>query len=362
MNTHHHSTICFEDDGIVEEMTLDSYRLLETIVATDKPQDDQNNQSVEEADPRLSKKRKKRRRDKSKKMYTKTKATKLLRFVSDSNLGQNIAVDVKRMEDVQKGDRIARDFDGIVYFGEVQEVKIGLGEGTDKEHTFVVLFDDGDCYELDSSDMKLAMKLYEACRRSERNDPDIAYKIDKMEKDFNKQKQEILKQLPEQMKQQFLQIGFAQARNGFRPVLFLSPYDVFYPVRTPWLNRFKKTTDPRKVPWIVYWYGQPLQNAFSLVSASNCLSYAKALERGVADLPKDILQKINSGKKLGKSEEKLHHIWAQIEADIHKAPADRIPFVKPKEDHEMIQSGQRLFMEIEAELDRMTKTCDVISS
>jgi len=355
-------TICFEEDGVVEEMTLDSYRLLETVVVTSDMPQLQHNQTVTEA----GKPRKKRRRDKREKSNIEnTELTKLLRIVSDSKVTpsaiKNETVTVKRVEDVLQGDRIARDFDGTVYFGQVQEVKVGLGDGEDKEYVFVVLFDDGDCFELDSFDMERALKLYEACKRAEKNDPEIQSKIDNMDKDFNKEKQEILRQLPDKMKRQFLQIGFAQleAKSAFKPVIFLSPYDVFYPVRTPWLNQFKKTTDLRKVPRIVYWYGENLENAFSLVSANQCLSYTKARERGVADMPKDVLQKIRRGKRLGKSEEKLQHIWKKMEADLDKAPEDRIHFEKPKEDHELVQSGERLFMEIEAELGRLTKTCDV---
>ncbi len=348
------STICFEDDGRVEEMTLDSYRLLERSVVTSHKKRSRHNQSMEEAEkPRPSKKCRAGDRETS---VTEITETKLIRTVSDGK--------VKRVEDVQVGDRIARDFDGTIYFGQVERVKRGPGKGKDREFVFVILFDDGDCFELDAFDMERALKLYEACKRAEYNDPEIQNKIDKMEKDFNKEKQEIMRQLTDEMKRQFLQLGFARldARSDYKPVVFLSPYDVFYTVRSPWLKRFKKATDPQKVPRLVYWYGEDIENAFSLVTANNCLSYIKARKRGVADVPKDILQKIRKRKTLSKSEEKLYHSLKQIEVDVDKAPADRIRFEKPKEDHELVQSGKRLFMEIEAELGRLTQTCDVMSS
>lgn len=332
---------------------MNSYRLLERLVVTSHKKRNGHNQSVaEDKKPRPSKKSRLDNRETS---LTEITETKLIRTVSDSK--------VKRVEDVQVGDRIARDFDGTVYFGQVEEVKRGPGKGKDREYVFVILFDDGDCFELDSFDMERALKLYEACKRAEKNDPEIQLKIDNMEKDFNKEKQEIMRQLPDEMKRQFLQVGFARldARSGYKPVIFLSPYDVFYPVRWPWLDQFKKATDPQKVPRIVYWYGQEIELAFSIVTANNCLSYNEARKLGVADIPKDILQKIKRRKKLSKSEEKLYHSLKQIEEDIDKAPADRIRFEKPKEDHELVQSGTRLFMEIEAELGRLTKTCDVMS-
>jgi len=355
-------TICFEDDGRVEEMTLDSYRLLGTLVVTSNKKQIRRNQSVAEAEESCPPK--KRRLDKREEAIPEVAETKLIRTVSDNKVRKNKTLSVKRVEDVQEGDRIASDFDGTVYFGQVEEVKIGPSKGKDREYLFVVLFDDGDCFVLDSSDMGRALKLYEACKRFEKNDPEIQNKIDNMEKDFNKEKQEIMRQLPDEMKRQFLQIGFARldAKSGYKPVIFLSPYDVFYPVRTPWLGQFKRATDPQKVPRIVYWYGADVENAFSIVNANNCLSYNKARKKGVAELPKDILQKIKRRKTLSKSEEKLYHSWKQIEGDIDKAPADRIRFEKPKEDHELVQSGNRLFMEIEAELGRLTYTCDVISS
>lgn len=335
-------------------MTLDSYRLLERSVVTSHKKRNRHNQSVAEAEkPRPSKKKRVDDRETS---ITEITETKLKRTVSDSK--------VKRIEDVQVGDRIARDFDGTIYFGQVEQIKRGPGKGRDREYVFVILFDDGDCFELDSFDMERALKLYEACKRAEKNDPEIQNKIDNMEKDFNKEKQEIISQLPDEMKRQFLQLGFARldARSGYKPVIFLSPYDVFYPVRWPWLERFKKTTDPVKVPRLVYWYGEDIENAFSLVTANNCLSYKKARKSGVADVPKEILQKIRKHRTLSKSEEKLYHSLKEIELDVDKVPADRIRFEKPKEDHELVQSGKRLFMEIEAELGRLTKTCDVMSS
>ena len=75
-------------------------------------------------------------------------------------------------------------------------------------------------------------------------------------------------------------------------------------------------------------------------------------------MPKDIQDKVRRRIKLGKSEKKLHRVWKQMEADLEKLPEDRIHFEKPQEDHELVKSGDRLIMEIEAELGRLTKTED----
>ena len=77
-------------------------------------------------------------------------------------------------------------------------------------------------------------------------------------------------------------------------------------------------------------------------------------------MPKDIQRKVRKRKKLGKNEQRVYNLWKTLEEELDKSPADRIIFEKPKEDHELVASGERLFMEIEAELNRFTKTSDVL--
>lgn len=148
------------------------------------------------------------------------------------------------------------------------------------------------------------------------------------------------------------------------PVLFLSPFHVAWSVRQAWLDKFQKakSTGYKDFPRLVYWYGEKtLEKSFSFVSAKRCLSYEEACKKGVvAGMPKDIQRKVRKRKKLGKNEQKVYNLWKTLEEELDKSPADRIIFEKPKEDHELVASGERLFMEIESELGRFTKTSDVL--
>ena len=284
-----------------------------------------------------------------------------------SSTRDDAQLDVKQQKPItiREGDRLARDFDGTIYFGQVETCHTtGKNE---KECCFDVLFDDGEVYQLDLPDVTAALKLYQACKRKERNDPQIQSKINSMKSDFKKEKQKILRQLPDELKVQFLEIGFAQFdhRSAYMPCLFLSPFDVAWSVRTHWLDKFKRAKDStagfKDFPRLVYWYGEKsIEKSFSLISAKKCLSYEEACEIGVANMPKDIQKKVRKRKRLGKNEEKVYSIWKLMEEELDKSPADRILFEKPKEDYELVQSGERLCMEIEAELGLLTKTSDVV--
>ncbi len=358
-------TITFED-GVDEILSLDSYRLLGAL-------SDTSNYAVGQ-----QKNNKRSRDDVSSSNSTVVAAEAKRRnhhLDDDTGVANSTANDdddddddlADVMRQIRVGDRLARDFDGTIYFGQV-EVCHKRKNNNEAQPLFDVLFDDGDFFRLELDDVSASLKLYEACRLKEKNDPQIQSKIKAMETEFHENKQQILRQLPTEMKSQFLQIGFAKFadhRSEYMPVLFLSPFHVAWSVRQAWLDKFqraKSTTGYKDFPRLVYWYGEKsLEKSFSFVKMKRCLSYEEACKKGVvAGMPKDIQRKVRKRKKLGKNEQRVYNLWKTLEEELDKSPADRIIFEKPKEDHELVASGERLFMEIEAELDRFTKTSDVL--
>lgn len=355
-------TITF-DDGVDEILSLDSYRLLGGALS------DTSNCAVGQ-----QKNNKRSHRDVSSSNSTAVAAeakrrnhhldddTGVAKSTANDDGGDDGLADV--MREIRVGDRLAIDFDGTIYFGQVEVCH--KRKNNEEQPLFDVLFDDGDVFRLDLEDVSASLKLYEACRLKEKNDSQIQSKIKAMESEFHENKQQILRQLPTEVKSQFLQIGFAQFdnRSEYMPVLFLSPFHVAWSVRQPWLDKFQraKSTGYKDFPRLVYWYGEKsLEKSFSFVSAKRCLSYEEASEKGVVvGIPKDIQRKVRKRKKLGKSEQQVYNIWKTLEEELDKSPADRIIFEKPKEDHELVTSGERLFMEIEAELGRFTKISDVL--
>jgi len=357
-------TIRFED-GVDEILSLESYRLLGAL-------SDTSNYAVGQ-----QKNNKRSRDDVSSSNSTVVAAEAKRRNhhldddtgVAKSTVNDDDDDDLDDVirQKIRVGDRLARDFDGTIYFGQVEVCHDTKRKNNNEaQPLFDVLFDDGDFFRLELEDVSASLKLYEACRLKEKNDPQIQSKIKAMETEFHENKQQILRQLPTEIKSQFLQIGVAKFdhRSEYMPVLFLSPFHVAWSVRQAWLDKFQKakSTGYKDFPRLVYWYGEKtLEKSFSFVSAKRCLSYEEACKKGVvAGMPKDIQRKVRKRKKLGKNEQKVYNLWKTLEEELDKSPADRIIFEKPKEDHELVASGERLFMEIESELGRFTKTSDVL--
>jgi hypothetical protein len=139
------------------------------------------------------------------------------------------------------GDRTAFDFGKDVYFGSIVKCHV-MGKKKFKWF-WKVIFDDGEVYEFDYKDMLKGTVLYQEFKEREKNDPSTEKRLRKIKDDFLSKKNNILAKIPDEVKSQFLQAGFASWRGEYRPVLFLGPYDVIPgPVRDRWFRAFQKVS------------------------------------------------------------------------------------------------------------------------
>ena len=139
------------------------------------------------------------------------------------------------------GDRIAFDFGNGIYFGCIEECD--TNNKVNAEWNWNVSFDDGERYKFDYKDMSSALTLYEELKIKEMKDPGRKKKVRKIKDDFIIQKNYVLSTIPTEVKNHFLQVGFALWQKRYLPVLFLGPYDV--PpgiIRDEWLAAFEKVS------------------------------------------------------------------------------------------------------------------------
>ena len=139
------------------------------------------------------------------------------------------------------GDRIAFDFGNGIYFGCIEECD--TNNKVNAEWNWNVSFDDGERYKFDYKDMSSALTLYEELKMKEMKDPGRKKKVRKIKDDFIIQKNYVLSTIPKEVKNHFLQVGFALWQKKYLPVLFLGPYDV--PpgiIRDEWLAAFEKVS------------------------------------------------------------------------------------------------------------------------
>lgn len=260
---------------------------------------------------------------------------------------------------IKVGQRVAYSFSDSIYFGSI--VGCSQPKHTDENlkdaattWRWEVEFDDGDCWELDSDNMLSAISLYDKYRKEEMNDESRHERVDNILNAFFAEKYRILNALPNELKDTFLEIGFAKWNRVYLPVLFLGPYDLSPGVvRDKWMEHFEKAReDPeklKKLPRIVYWYGCSIREAFSIMPKGDCLSFEEGSKRGFSHIPLAIHRKLESGSKLTKAEDSFVTGLDAMMKDMRKSREERvIPFVRILEDYQLLIRGMRLVTEIEA--------------
>jgi len=148
------------------------------------------------------------------------------------------------------GSRVAYEFADGIYFGSIVS---SISKGKRKSPTMLeggrweVEFDDGDCWELDYNDVGQANALFQKVKEEEMKDQLRYEKTDRIIDAYFKRKYTVLNALPHEVKDQFLQVGFAKWNNVFLPVLFLGPYDLSPgPVRDKWMKVFDKAAEDQQ--------------------------------------------------------------------------------------------------------------------
>ncbi len=143
------------------------------------------------------------------------------------------------LSQLKVGDRMALEFDQEVYFGKIEKCHT---RGKDKSKwRWTVAFDDETVYELEPVDMVDGYLLYEKIKKQELSDPRYHEKLKKFKDGYITERNRILSKIPDDIRAQFLQVGFADWLGRYQPVLFCGPYDVSPgQVRDNWMKAFKK--------------------------------------------------------------------------------------------------------------------------
>mmetsp|Transcript_26427 Transcript_26427/g.39072 ORF Transcript_26427/g.39072 Transcript_26427/m.39072 type:complete len:321 (-) Transcript_26427:1419-2381(-) len=279
--------------------------------------------------------------------------------INNNNSQSEVESRIHNLSILKVGQRVAYTFSDSIYFGSI--VRCSKPKSNDKDRKddatrwrWEVEFDDDDCWELDSNNMLSAISLYEKCKKEEMEDKSRNEKVDGIINEFFAEKYKILNALSDEIKNDFLEVGFAKWNRSYLPVLFLGPYDLSPGhIRDKWMKYFDRAEgDPRKLknlPRIIYWYGFPIQEAFSIMPRGDCLSCEEGTKRGFSYIPLPIHRKLESGSKLTKMEDSFVTGLDAMMKDMRKPREERpIPFVKVLEDYQLVVRGMRLVTEIEA--------------
>jgi hypothetical protein len=169
-----------------------------------------------------------------------------------------------------------------------------------------------------------------------------------MAEEFEKDKQGILKSLPDNIKDMFNVIGFSRVEhedndsdnegggeNGggveddYVPCLILSPFDVPpRPVRDVYWNSLYMTAKKKKklqeLEYLAYQYGaDDPEDCYLFVAHDDFLSYEDGCEAGYDQLPTHIQDKVNAGIELTVEEAIRVRGLQEMKEDIKKQPQDR---------------------------------------
>jgi len=204
------------------------------------------------------------------------------------------------------------------------------------------------------------------------NVPQIISKMaDAAKAKFEKERNDVLKALPDELKDLFGTIGFCpgeeddddeeettdsappptKAQAFMQPVLIVSPYDVPpKPIRDIyWMDAFSKAKRSKaklkKLDYLVYVYGSDdPDDCYNFLSHEDFVPLEQAKSKGLDVLPTAIADK-PADKRTG-SETRLARALEEMKADLPKAPGERRKHGSPfLEAHEKLlakeqQNGQ----------------------
>lgn len=176
---------------------------------------------------------------------------------------------------------------------------------------------------------------------------------------FEKEREEILKSLPEEVKSMFGVIGFCRGEEEedddddeekvsaipyYQPVLIVSPYDVPpKPVRDIyWMDSYTKAKRSKaklkKLDHLVYVYGSDdPDDCYNFVTHDDFISYEDGLRKDYNTIPDFISSKPDADKT--EFETRLIRGMEEMKLDVDKVPSDRkhgTPFL---ERYEKLKKG-----------------------
>ncbi|KAG7340950.1 hypothetical protein IV203_030564 [Nitzschia inconspicua] len=169
---------------------------------------------------------------------------------------------------------------------------------------------------------------------------------------FEAERDKILSDLPQNLKDKFGEIGFVlveddgddedddedkkvtpqQPKEYYQPALIVNPYEVPpKPVRDIyWFQLYQKAKRSKAklaaMDYLVYIYGSDdADDCYNFVSQEEFLSLKDAQEQGLDKLPAELEEKKQSAGKLSDVEATLVRGFEEMQHDINKEPTDRKP-------------------------------------
>ena len=173
------------------------------------------------------------------------------------------------------------------------------------------------------------------------NIPQIINKMaDEAKAKFEKERSDVLKALPDELKDSFGMIGFCPGEEDdeesstkpqqpyMQPILIVSPYDVApKPIRDIyWMDAFSKAKRSKaklkKLPYLVYVYGSDDPgDCYNFLQHEDFVPLEEGQKKGLDVLPKAVAEKPESERT--ESENKLARALEEMKADLSKAKEDR---------------------------------------
>lgn len=155
---------------------------------------------------------------------------------------------------------------------------------------------------------------------------------------FEKERNDVLKTLPDELKEAFGTIGFCPGDEDddeedatppyMQPILIVSPFDVPpKPIRDIyWMDAFSKAKRSKaklkKLAYLVYTYGSDdPDDCYNFVPHEDFIPLEEAQSKGLDVLPKAIAEKAESERT--DSETKLARGLEEMKDDLQKAKGDR---------------------------------------
>jgi len=145
--------------------------------------------------------------------------------------------------------------------------------------------------------------------------------------EFESEKEKVLDSLDAKYKDLFGKIAFCKWKTDpYRPVLICSPYSISPDLGETWMKMLKNTKGDTKRMWYyIYWYGSPLEEAYTQSKKKDFVIYEEAEKRELHLLDAKIQKKIEKGKKLSRSEEQTVRGFKELEIELSKKPSQRRP-------------------------------------
>ena len=155
--------------------------------------------------------------------------------------------------------------------------------------------------------------------------------MESAKREFEQERDKVLKDLPSSVKDSFGAIGFTYSElfETEVPVLIVSPYDVPpKPIREIyWFDMYTKEKRKKaldRLDYLVYHYGSPdLDDCYSFVAQKDFVDYETGSQQGFATIPTPIQEKIDKGIELDEEEQERYRGIQEMQEDLNKEPRDR---------------------------------------